>query len=216
MKGVMRFGKKGKLSPIYVGPYRILKRIGKVAYELELPADLAAVHSVFHISLLKKCVASIVPLESVAVKDSLSYEDVPVEILDRQVRRLRNKEVASVKVLWRSQSVEGATWEAEAAMKSNVFACPWNSVQSEIQFSMFSGATYGHHPRTVGQTTARAGGSWFTIATPPQTSSEKLAKSRLTDRPTVRRSDHGPWSMSVDRDFPYQPLTQTMVDQHGP
>ena len=116
MKGVMRFGKKGKLSPRYVGPYRILKRIGKVAYELELPADLAAVHPVFHISLLKKCVgdpASIVPLESVVVKDSLSYEDVPVEILDRQVRRLRNKEVASVKVLWRSQSVEGATWEAE-------------------------------------------------------------------------------------------------------
>ncbi|WMV37238.1 hypothetical protein MTR67_030623 [Solanum verrucosum] len=121
MKGLMRFGKKEKLSPRYVGPYRILKRIGKVAYELELPADLATMHPVFHISLLKKCVgdpASIVPLESVAVKDRLSYEDVPVEILDRQVRRLRNKEVASVKVLWRSQSVEGATWEAEAAMKS--------------------------------------------------------------------------------------------------
>ncbi|WMV29087.1 hypothetical protein MTR67_022472 [Solanum verrucosum] len=69
----------------------------------------------------KKCVgdpASVVPLETVAVKDSLSYEDAPVEILDRQVRRLRNKEVALVKVLWRSQSVEGATWEAEAAMKS--------------------------------------------------------------------------------------------------
>ena len=61
---------------------------------------------------------SIVPLESVAVKDSLSYEDVPVEILDCQVRRLRNKEVASVKVLWRSQFVDGASWEAEAAMKA--------------------------------------------------------------------------------------------------
>ena len=61
--------------------------------------------------------ASIVPLESEAVKDSLSSEDEPVEILDRQVRRLRNKKVASVMVLWRSQSVEGATWEAEAAMK---------------------------------------------------------------------------------------------------
>ena len=77
-----------------------------MAYELESPPGLAAVHPVFHISLLKKCVgdpASIVPLESVAVKDSLFYEDVPVDILDRQVRRLRNKEVASVKVLWRSQ-----------------------------------------------------------------------------------------------------------------
>ncbi|WMV09286.1 hypothetical protein MTR67_002671 [Solanum verrucosum] len=102
MKGVMRFNKKGKLSPRYIGPYHILKRIGKVACELELRADLAAVNLVFHISLLKKCVgdpASVVPLETVAVKDSLSFEDVPVEILDRQVRSLRNKEVASVKVL---------------------------------------------------------------------------------------------------------------------
>ena len=61
---------------------------------------------------------SVVSLKSVVVKDSLSYEDVPVEILERPVRRLRNKEVASVKVLWRSQSVEGATWEVEVAMKA--------------------------------------------------------------------------------------------------
>ena len=106
MKGVMRFRKKEKVSPRYVGPYKIFKRVGKVAYELELPAELPAVHPVFHISFLKKCVsdsASIVPLESVAVKVSLSNEDVLVEILDRQVRRLRNKEVASVKVFLRSQ-----------------------------------------------------------------------------------------------------------------
>ena len=121
MIGVMRFGKKGNLSPRYVGPYKILKSIGKVAYELEFPAKLVAMHPVFHISLLKKCVddpASILPIESVAVKNSLYYEDVPVEILDYQVRRLRNKEVALVKVLWRSQSIEGATWEAEATMKT--------------------------------------------------------------------------------------------------
>ena len=81
-----------------------MKRIGNVEYELELPAKLASVRPVFHISLLKKCVgdpASIVTLESVAVKDSLLYEDVPVEILDLQVRRLRIKEVTLVKVLWR-------------------------------------------------------------------------------------------------------------------
>ena len=74
-----------------------MKRVGKAAYELELPAKLAAVHPVFHISLLKKCVgdpASIVPLESVAVKGSISYEDMPVEILDRHARSLRNKEVS--------------------------------------------------------------------------------------------------------------------------
>ncbi|WMV29228.1 hypothetical protein MTR67_022613 [Solanum verrucosum] len=121
MKGVMRFGKKGKLNPRYVGPYKMLKRVGKVAYELEFPTELAAVYPIFHILLLKKCVgnpASIMPLESVDVKDSLTYEEVLVEILDRQVRRLRNKEVASVKVLWRSQSVKGATWEAEEAMEA--------------------------------------------------------------------------------------------------
>ncbi|XP_069144588.1 uncharacterized protein [Solanum lycopersicum] len=91
MKGVMRFEKKGKLSPRYIGPYKILKKIGKVTYELEFPAKLPALHPVFHISLLKKCMgdpASIVPLESVAVKDSLSYADVPVDILDRQVQVL--------------------------------------------------------------------------------------------------------------------------------
>ncbi|WMV20210.1 hypothetical protein MTR67_013595 [Solanum verrucosum] len=112
MKGVMRFGKKGKLSPRYIGPYRITKRIGNVAYELELSQELAAVHPVFHISMLKKCICDpslILPTESVKIKDNLSYEEVPVQILDRQVRRLRTKDVASVKVLWRNQFVEEAT-----------------------------------------------------------------------------------------------------------
>ncbi|WMV13452.1 hypothetical protein MTR67_006837 [Solanum verrucosum] len=93
MKGVMIFGKKGKLSPRYVGHYRILKKVGNVAYELELPVELAAVHLVFHISLLKKCVGdptSIVASKSVAGKDSLTYEEY----------------------------VEAATWEAEATMKA--------------------------------------------------------------------------------------------------
>ncbi|WMV53573.1 hypothetical protein MTR67_046958 [Solanum verrucosum] len=161
MKGVMRFGKKGKLSPRYVGPYRILKRI-----------------------------ASIVPLESVAVKDSLSYEDVPVEILDRQVRRLRNKEVASVKVLWRSQSVEGATWEAKAAMKSKYpHLFPFDSIPA------------------CGQTTARAGGPWFTTATPPQTSSENwLSPDLWTDPRSVDKTTVRGFCLWIKTSFT-QPLT---------
>ncbi|KAK4729692.1 hypothetical protein R3W88_022680 [Solanum pinnatisectum] len=90
-----------------------------VAYELELPNELASVHPVFHVSMLKKCVGdptSIVPLEGLGAKENLSYEEVPMKILDRQVKKLRTKEVASVKVLWRNQLVEGATWEAEADM----------------------------------------------------------------------------------------------------
>ncbi|WMV38041.1 hypothetical protein MTR67_031426 [Solanum verrucosum] len=91
MKGVMGFGKKGKLCPRYVGPCLILRHIGKVYYELYLPNDLASVHLVFHVSMLKKCVGdttSIVPLESLGIKESLSYEEVLVEFLDRQVKKL--------------------------------------------------------------------------------------------------------------------------------
>ncbi|WMV09413.1 hypothetical protein MTR67_002798 [Solanum verrucosum] len=120
MKGVMRFGKKGKLSPRYVGPYRISKRVGNVAYELELPQELATVHPVFHISMLKKCMGDpslIIPTENIGIKDKLSYEEIPIQILDRQVRKLRTKEVAYVKVLWRNQFVKEATWETKEDMK---------------------------------------------------------------------------------------------------
>ena len=103
MKGVKRFVKKEKLSTRYVDPFKVLSCFGMVAYELELPSDLASVHPVFHVSLLKKCIgdpAVVVPIQSIDVQNSLSYEEIPVEILDYQTRRLRNKEVPLVKVLW--------------------------------------------------------------------------------------------------------------------
>ena len=102
MKGVMRFGRKGKLSPRYVGPYEILQRVGEVAYELALPAELASVHPVFHVSMFRKCLGdptSILPVECLGVDEDLSYEEVHVEILDRQVKQPSNKEIATVKVL---------------------------------------------------------------------------------------------------------------------
>ncbi|XP_070029221.1 uncharacterized protein [Nicotiana sylvestris] len=100
MKGIMRFGKKVKLSSRYVGPYRIIHRIGQVAYKLELPLEMLLVHPVFHVSMLKKVVgdpSTIAPIEAIEVNEELSYEEIPVAILDRQVRKLRNKEIASVK-----------------------------------------------------------------------------------------------------------------------
>ena len=102
MKGVFRFGNKGKLSPRYVGPYEILQRVGKVAYELKLPSKLDSIHSFFHVFVLKKCIddlESIFPIEGLGVKDNLFYEEVQVQILDSQVKKLRNKEVVSVKLL---------------------------------------------------------------------------------------------------------------------
>ena len=97
--------------------------MGEVAYELALPADLASVHPVFHVSMLKKCLggdpSSILPVKVLRVDENLSYEEVPVEILDRQVKRPRNKKVATVKVLCRNHLVEDATWKAEAYMRSH-------------------------------------------------------------------------------------------------
>ncbi|XP_070031965.1 uncharacterized protein [Nicotiana tomentosiformis] len=124
MKGVMRFGKKGKLSPHYIGPYRILRRIVQVAYELELPQELAVVHLVFHVSILKKFMGDpslVVPTKIIGVKYSLTYKEILVSILDRQIRKLITKEIASMKVYWRNQKVEMATWEAEEDMKSRYY-----------------------------------------------------------------------------------------------
>ena len=120
MKGIMRFGKRSKLSPRYVGPYRIVERVGQVTYRLELPPDMAAIHNVFHVSMLKKCTPStdqVIETQSVQVQDDLSYESRPIQILDREVKRLRNKEIPLVKVLWRNQQFEEATWEREDDMK---------------------------------------------------------------------------------------------------
>ena len=92
-----------------------------MAYELALLAELAFVHPVFHVFMLKKCLgdpSSILPIDGLGVGEDLSNEEVPIEILDRQVKRLRNKEIATVKVLWRNHLVEGAMWEAETDMKS--------------------------------------------------------------------------------------------------
>ncbi|XP_015054874.1 uncharacterized protein LOC107001276 [Solanum pennellii] len=121
MKGVVRFDQKGKLIAIYVGNYEIFQRVGKVSHELKLPSELSLVHGVFHVSTLMKCIGnveSILPVEGLVVKEKLSFEELLVEILDHQVKSLRNKESASVKALWRNHLVERVTWEAKAEKKS--------------------------------------------------------------------------------------------------
>ncbi|XP_070054421.1 uncharacterized protein [Nicotiana tomentosiformis] len=121
MKGVMHFGKKSKLSPRYIGPYKIIRRIGQVGYELELSSKLEFVHLVFHVSMLRKCIGDpsrVIPIIDVQVSEDLSYEEVPVAILDQQIRKLRTKDVASVKVLWKKRNTEEMSCEAEKEVKS--------------------------------------------------------------------------------------------------
>ena len=121
MKGVMRFGKKGKLSPRYIGPFEVLDRVGPVAYRLALPPELSGIHPVFHVSMLRKYLydpSHVIEYQGVHVNDDLSYEENPVAILDSKVKKLRSKEIASVKVLWRNHSQEEATWEIECEMRA--------------------------------------------------------------------------------------------------
>ncbi|XP_073063958.1 uncharacterized protein [Primulina eburnea] len=119
-RGVMRFGKKGKLSPRYIGSFEVLDKIGDRAYCLALPRDLDRVHNVFHVSMLRKYLSNpshVLLYNSLDLLPNLSYEEMPVQILDRKVKVLKNKEIGLVKVLWRNHVIEEATWEPKEEMK---------------------------------------------------------------------------------------------------
>ncbi|KAK6163921.1 hypothetical protein DH2020_000785 [Rehmannia glutinosa] len=105
--------KGGKLSPRYVGPYKILQRIGKLAYRLELPSQFARMHNVFHVSRLKKYRPN--PEKPIQIQmENLSYTKKPIQIIDRQVCQLRKREILMVKVVWQNHNQdEDATWEME-------------------------------------------------------------------------------------------------------
>ena len=118
-KKVMRFGKKGKLSPRFIGPYEVTKKVGPVAYKLALPPDLEKVHNVFHVSMLQRYhsdLTHVVSSETIELRPDLTYEEEPVEILAHEVKELRNKKILLVKVLWRNHKTEEATWESEETM----------------------------------------------------------------------------------------------------
>ncbi|KAK4708356.1 hypothetical protein R3W88_029281 [Solanum pinnatisectum] len=117
MKGVMRFRKKGTLSPRFNNPFEILSRVGKVAYKFVLPPSLSVVHHMFHISMLGKYVpdnSHVLLLDSIVLNPDLSFEEESITILDRQIRKLRTKEIASVKVQWKHHSVGEATCEKKS------------------------------------------------------------------------------------------------------
>ena len=118
-KKVMRFGKKGKLSPRFIGPYEVMKKVGPVAYHLALPLDLEKIHNFFHVLMLKRYRSNpshVVSSETIELRPDLIYEEEPMEILAREVKEMRNKRIPLVKVLWRNHKNEEATWESEDTM----------------------------------------------------------------------------------------------------
>jgi hypothetical protein len=121
-KGVQHFGIKGKLAPRYVRPFEILKVCGPVAYKIHLPPQWAAIHDVFHISQLKKCIkvpTEIVETSAIEIEPDLSYTEQPIQILDTKERVTRRKKIKMYKILWDHHIEEEATWETESYLQQN-------------------------------------------------------------------------------------------------
>ncbi|GKF17271.1 hypothetical protein Tco_0062189 [Tanacetum coccineum] len=115
-KGVVRFGKRGKLNPKYVGPFKVLERVRDLAYKLELPEELSKVHNTFHVSNLKKYHADeplAVPLDGLQFDDKLHFVEEPVEIMDCEVKRLKRSRIPIIKVRWNSRRGPEFTSERE-------------------------------------------------------------------------------------------------------
>jgi hypothetical protein len=121
-KGVQHFSIKGKLAPRYIGPFEITETCGPVAYRLHLPSQLVAIHDVFHISQLKKCIKApteIIEQQAIKIERDLSYAEQPIQILDAKERITRRKNIKMYKILWGHHIVEEATWETEDYLRKN-------------------------------------------------------------------------------------------------
>ncbi|GJT79067.1 hypothetical protein Tco_1045792 [Tanacetum coccineum] len=120
-RSVIRFRKQGKLNPRYIRPFKILERIGLVAYKLELPEELSNIHSTFQVSTLKKCLSDeslVIPMKELRLDDKLNFIEEPVEIMDQEVKQLKQSRIPIIKVIWNSKRGPEFTWEREDQIRA--------------------------------------------------------------------------------------------------
>ena len=119
-KSVLRFGRRGKLSPRYIGPYEILSKVWPEPYRLKLPPKLSRIHDTFHVSMLRKYIpdpSHVLREQPMQLKENLTYEETLLQIVDHKEQVLRSKVISLVKVLWKNHEREAATWEPEVQMR---------------------------------------------------------------------------------------------------
>ena len=120
MKGIKRFQTRGKLAPRFIGPFPVMSRVGTIAYQLELPAELADVHNVFHVSQLRRCISppeKRTAMAEIELAKDLTYEERPFKILDQMERVTRSKVRKIYKVQWEHHTESEATWEWEEFLR---------------------------------------------------------------------------------------------------
>nr|GEU94560.1 putative reverse transcriptase domain-containing protein [Tanacetum cinerariifolium] len=145
MERGVRFGKREKLNPRYIGPFKVIAKVGTVAYRLELPDQLSHVYSTFHVSNLKKCYVDeplAISLDEIQIDDKLNFNEEPVEIMDREVKQLKQSRILIFKVHWNSRRGIEFTWEREDQMKKkyhHLFDKPKSTSAASSMASMDDG-----------------------------------------------------------------------------
>ncbi|GKB29627.1 putative reverse transcriptase domain-containing protein, partial [Tanacetum coccineum] len=181
-KGVIRFEKRGKLNPRYIRPFKVLKRVSPVAYKLELPEELSNVYSSFHVSNLKKCLSNeslIIPMKELRLDDKLNFVEEPIEIMDREVKQLKQSRIPVVKVRWNSKRGPKFTWEREDQIRAKIMYTPdyiypiLVPSDSEVEDDFSSTNTPDYTPASQEYSPAPASPDYFS-ASPGNTSPDPL------------------------------------------